>query len=194
MAVVRIGSNRSPRSRPARAANSTGAYGGRKVVVPSSAMSTPRASAMIPEAITPEVLPWSWAVPIVVYRLTCSTDRRPAPVARRTSPMVASRCRSTNRVSSGTRAPSVAGMVTGGVLPTTGTDHSTAGGFSTHSAVDRGSSAAGPAGTPSAPSAAEAASRAPATHASKFRSPAAVPATRTPGNAAAGRNAPRSRA
>ena len=150
---------------------------------------------MIPEAMTPEVLPWSWAVPMVVYRLTCSTDRRPAPVARSTSAMVASRCRSTNRVSSGTRAPSTAGVawVSGRLLPAeSGTDHSTAGGFSTHSAVDRGTSAAGPAGTPSAPSAAAAASRAPATHASKSRSPAAVPATRTAGSGAAGRNAPSS--
>ena len=83
--------------RPGRR-TATGVYGGRKVVVPSSAMSTPRASATMPEARTPEVLPWSWAVPMVVYRLTCSTDRRPAPVARSTSPTVASRCRSTNRV------------------------------------------------------------------------------------------------
>ena len=138
MAVVRIGSNRSPRSRPARAANSTGAYGGRKVVVPSSAMSTPRASAMIPEAITPEVLPWSWAVPMVVYRLTCSTDRRPAPVARRR--------RRWWRRAAGPRT----GVVGSGRrrrrgwpgFPASGresgTDHSTAGGFSTHSAVDRG--------------------------------------------------------
>ena len=42
--VTRTGSSRSPRSRPARAAKDTGVYGGRNVVVPSSAISAPSAS------------------------------------------------------------------------------------------------------------------------------------------------------
>jgi CBS domain-containing protein len=36
------------------------------VVVPSSSIDLPSSSAATPEAITPEVLPWSCAVPIVV--------------------------------------------------------------------------------------------------------------------------------
>ena len=31
---------------------------------------------MIPVAMIPEVLPWSWAVPMVVYRLMCSIERQ----------------------------------------------------------------------------------------------------------------------
>ena len=47
---------------------------------------------------SPDVLPWSWAVPAVVYRLTCSTEASPAPVARTTSATVTSRCTSTKWV------------------------------------------------------------------------------------------------
>jgi hypothetical protein len=41
-------------------------YGGRKVVVPVARTGTPSSSAVIPEVRTPEVLPWSCAVPMVV--------------------------------------------------------------------------------------------------------------------------------
>ena len=50
---------RAWRRRPART-------GGRNVVVPSAEMSTPSSSATTPLASTPEVLPWSLAVPAVV--------------------------------------------------------------------------------------------------------------------------------
>ena len=83
-------------------------------MVPVSATGTPSSSAVIPEAMTPEVLPWSCAVPMVVYRLMCSMERRPAPTARAMSATVASRCRSTNCV-----APSAA--------VGSGTRHSTSG-------------------------------------------------------------------
>ena len=73
-------------------------------MVPVSATGTPSSSAVIPVAMTPEVLPWSCAVPMVVYRLMCSMDVRPAPTARAMSATVASRCRSTNSV-----VPSAAG-------------------------------------------------------------------------------------
>ena len=65
-AVVRSGSYNDPRSRPASAAKATGVYGGRNVVVPSASTGRCRSSAAMPEAMTPEVLPWSCAVPIVV--------------------------------------------------------------------------------------------------------------------------------
>ena len=58
-------------------ANETGVYGGRKVVVPSSPGWTPSSSAATRIAFTFAVLPWSEPVPIVVKRLTCSTERRP---------------------------------------------------------------------------------------------------------------------
>ena len=49
-----------------------------------------------PAGQAPEVLPWSAPVPAVVYRLTCSTERIPAPSALAMSATVTSRCRSTN--------------------------------------------------------------------------------------------------
>ncbi len=84
-------------------------YGGRNVVGPGGP--APSASAITPSVVTPAVLPWSCAVPIVVYRLTCSAERMPAPVARSTSATVASRCRSTKWVS---HRPSGAGIVHSG--------------------------------------------------------------------------------
>ncbi len=84
--------------------------------MPSAPTEPPRAWAITPSAFRPDVLPWSCAVPIVVYRLTCSTDRRPAPVARNTAATVTSRCRSTKCVSSSSPGTSQSawGGVTGG--------------------------------------------------------------------------------
>ena len=64
------------------------------------------AVAISPIALTADVLPWSLAVLIEVYRLMCSTLRMPAPVARSTSATVWSRCRSTKWESSPARSPS----------------------------------------------------------------------------------------
>ncbi|CAB4889681.1 unannotated protein [freshwater metagenome] len=46
-----------PRLRPANAANATGVYGGRKVVVPRFSTGLSSSSATMPEDTTPEVLP-----------------------------------------------------------------------------------------------------------------------------------------
>ncbi len=55
-----------PRLRPASAAKATGVYGARKVVTPRLSIGTPSSSEVMPEDTTPEVLPWSCAVPMVV--------------------------------------------------------------------------------------------------------------------------------
>ncbi len=52
--------------RPAMAPSVTGTNGGRKVVVPTEAISRPVTCARIASALTPLVLPWSVAMPVVV--------------------------------------------------------------------------------------------------------------------------------
>ena len=52
----------------------TGAYGGRQVVVPVSAMVAPVASAAIATALTSSSLPWVGPMVAVVYRLASSME------------------------------------------------------------------------------------------------------------------------
>ena len=121
--VVRTGSDRSPRSGPASRAKPTGVNGGRNVVGPSASIGCSSSSAITPSVSTPDVRPWSFAVPIVVKRLTCSGERSPAAAARRMSATVASRCWSTKQSSSvrpgggGTDHSSVAGSAGGATAP-----------------------------------------------------------------------------
>ncbi len=60
--------------RPARAPSVTGAYGGRQVVVPISAIGRPVTSARIATTLTISSLPWVGPMVAVVYRLASSAD------------------------------------------------------------------------------------------------------------------------
>src|SRR6266511_4187406 len=86
--VRRTASNRAPRKGPASTWYGTGDHGGRALVGPCAPAPAPRSWLTTSAASVPDARPWSTAVPMVVWRLTCSTLRRPVPSAAATSATV----------------------------------------------------------------------------------------------------------